>query len=216
MLVQSRFAIQGMEEVRRVIAANPWALLVSSSARGLAAAHLVCLVDPERDPGGDSEELVLVGHTARADPSSKDLIDGCEVLLIFQGPSGYISSSWYGTDPAISTWNFVAVHVYGAPQVLEGEESFSVLRHTIEHFESARARRWRLGGASLEYARQIAPGTVPFRLHASEVQAKAKLSQDKPAETQDRVIAALERSGPYHEPQLAAEMRHFLGRERSS
>jgi transcriptional regulator len=37
------------------------------------------------------------------------------------------------------------------------------------------------------------------------------LSQDKALETQDRVIAALERPGPYWQPKLAAEMRRILG-----
>jgi transcriptional regulator len=53
---------------------------------------------------------------------------------------------------------------------------------------------------------------VPFRIRARRVEAKAKLSQDKAPEIQDRVIAALERPGPYRQPKLAAEMRRVLGR----
>jgi transcriptional regulator len=211
-LVQPRFAMERMRDVRRVVAGNPWALLVSGGPLGLAAAHLACLLDSDHDPGSDAQELVIVGHTMRADPRSKDLSSGNEVLLVFQGPNGYISSAWYETSPSISTWNFVSVHVFGVPQVLAGEEGFSVLQRTIERFEVVREPGWRLSGESLEYARRIAPGTVPFRLRATRVEAKAKLSQDEAPEIQDRVVSALERPGPYHQPSLAAEMRSALKR----
>jgi transcriptional regulator len=211
MLLQRYYAIERMAEVRRLIAANGWALLATAGADGLRASHLPCLLDPEHDPGGRARELVIVGHTARADPTSSYLSEGCEALLVFQGPHGYISAAWYERVPSIPTWNFTAVHVYGVPQVLEGEEGFAVLERTVEQFEAVREEPWRLAG-SMDYARRIAPGTVPFRLRATRVEAKAKLSQDKPPEVQDRVIAALERSGPYHQPRLAEEMRRVLDR----
>jgi transcriptional regulator len=211
MLVQRRYAIEKMAEVRRLIAANGWALLATAGAHGLRASHLPCLLDPEHDPGGRARELVIVGHTARADPTSRHLGEGREALLVFQGPHGYISAAWYESGPSIPTWNFTAVHVYGVPQVLEGDEGFAVLERTVEHFEAVREEPWRLAG-SMEYARRIAPGTVPFRLRATRVDAKAKLTQDKPPEVQDRVIAALERSGPYNQPRLAEEMRRVLGK----
>ncbi len=208
MLGQAQYAISRMSEVRRLVAAYGWAILTSYRLR---AAHLPCLLDPQHDPGGDADELVILGHTARADPVSEDLGAGREVLLIFQGPQGYISPAWYEAEPYVPTWNFTAVHVVGVPELLDGEEAFEVLERTVEHFEAARERPWRLDG-SLEYARRIAPGTVPFRIRADRVEAKAKLSQDKPVEIQERVIAALERPGPYGKPELAAEMRRTLGR----
>jgi transcriptional regulator len=211
MLGQRHYAIESMEDVRRLIAANGWALLATAGPSGVRASHLPCLLDPEHDPGGPARELVLIGHTARADPTSGHLGGGGEALLVFQGPHGYISAAWYESGPFVPTWNFLAVHVYGVPQLLEGEEGFAVLERTVEHFEALREEPWLLAG-SIEYARRIAPGTVPFRLRASRVEAKAKLSQDKPPDVQDRVIAALERSGPYHHPRLAAEMRRVLGR----
>lgn len=205
MLVQREYAM-GTDEVRRLVAGNGWAVLVTP---GLRAAHVPCLLDPEHDPGGDDEPLIVLAHTARADPVSPELALGREVLLVFQGPNGYISPAWYEAGPYVPTWNFSAVHVHGAPELLEGDEAFAVLERTVEHFEAARDTPWRLAGDALPYARRIAPGTVPFRLRAVRVEAKAKLSQDKPPEVQDRVIAALERPGPYRNPELAAEMRRI-------
>jgi transcriptional regulator len=208
MLVQRHYAM-GMGDARTLVRANGWAVLVTDAMR---AAHVPCLLDPEHDPGGEDERLVLLSHTARADPASDGLTTGREIMLVFQGPNGYISPAWYEDAPFVPTWNFTAAHVYGVPEILEGEEGFAVLERTVEHFEVARESPWRLEGDSLPYARRIAPGTVPFRLRASRVEAKAKLSQDKAPEIQERVIAALERPGPYRQPDLAAEMRRVLGK----
>jgi transcriptional regulator len=107
----------------------------------------------------------------------------------------------------VPTWNFTAVHVRGVPEILEGDAAFAVLERTVEHFEAAREHPWRLEGVPREYAERIMRGTVAFRLRSADVEAKAKLSQDKPPELRDRVIEALEQPGPYQRPELAAEMR---------
>ena len=183
---------------------------MTGSSGDLRAAHVPCLLDPVHDAGGAGEQLVVIGHTARADPVVSALRSGQEVLLVFQGPNGYISPAWYGEGPSPPTWNFTAVHVRGIPEVLEGGEAFSVLERTVEHFEAARDDPWQLCGDGLAYARRIAQETAPFRVRSAAIQAKAKLSQDKPRRIQDRVIAALQAGGPYQNTQLAAEMRRVL------
>ena len=175
------------DAVARFIDRHGWALLITEGTQGLRAAHLPCLVDGGLE--SQPSDLVILGHTARADPQSRDIGDS-EALLIFQGPHGYISPSWYEAGPYVPTWNYTAVHVYGVPQLLEGEEAFSVLERTVEHFEAAFERPWQLTSA-MDYARRIAPGVVAFRLSPTRVEAKSKLSQDKPGEVQDRGEACL-------------------------
>ena len=211
MLERVEYAMKSMQDVRRLIREHGWALLVTGSPGDLQAAHVPCLLDPVHDAGGAGEQLVIIGHTARADPVVSELLSGQEVLLIFQGPNGYISPAWYGEGPSPPTWNFTAVHVRGIPEVLEGGEAFSVLERTVEHFEAARDDPWELRGDALAYARQIAHETAPFRVRSVAILAKAKLSQDKPRRIQDRVIAALQERGPYQNAQVAGEMRRVLG-----
>jgi transcriptional regulator len=55
----------------------------------------------------------------------KDL-EASEVLVIFNGPHTYISSSWYDHEN-VPTWNYIAVHVYGTVKLIEGES----LRHSL-------------------------------------------------------------------------------------
>jgi transcriptional regulator len=211
MQVEKRYAMASMMDVRRLIREHGWAVLVTAAGGTPQAAHVPCLLDRDHDLGGESEQLVIVGHTTRADPVSGHLTSRREVLLVFQGPNGYVSPAWYGEGAFIPTWNFTTVHVSGVPELLEGQEAFSVLARTVEHFEAARDDPWTLQGSSLEYAHRIAPGTVPFRLRSATVRAKAKLSQDKPREIQERVVAGLEEPGPYANPALASEMRRVLG-----
>jgi transcriptional regulator len=50
-------------------------------------------------------------------------------------------------------------------------------------------------------------GTVAIRLRVTQVDARAKLSQDKPADAVERIIDERAGDGPYSQPDLAREMR---------
>lgn len=192
--------------VRRLIDEYPWALLVAHDERELIGSHLPCLLDPAYD-GESLDDLVLLTHVAKGDPIANLLqVPEREVLLIFQGEHGYISPSWYGEGPHVGTWNFTAAHVYGVPELLEGDEAFRVLELTQRRFEERVEEPIYVEDVA-DYARKIAKATVPFRLRSTRVEAKAKLSRDKPEAVQDRVIAALETPGPYKNPALAEDMR---------
>src|SRR3546814_20099139 len=61
---------------------------------------------------------------ARANPQWQDFAGlataGQEALVVFKGPHSYISPTWYETEqPTVPTWNSVAVHAYGLPEVIE-------------------------------------------------------------------------------------------------
>ena len=57
------------------------------------------------------------------------------------------------------------------------------------------------------FVNRLAAGTVGFRLSPARVVAKRKLSQNKPTQTVETIIAELEGDGPYAQPGLAQEMR---------
>ncbi|WP_431807340.1 FMN-binding negative transcriptional regulator [Microbacterium paraoxydans] len=196
------FTLADVTEMRRVIEANPWATIVSSTDEGLVASHYAVLLDHERD------DLTIVAHVGRPD----DLIHGLgerELLVIFQGPHGYVSPGWYGDVPAVPTWNYTAVHLAGTPEVLSPEENLQVLDRLVERFETVMPEprlMWQRPNDSA-FVERLAAGTVGFRLTPSRVIAKRKLSQNKPVETVESVITALEGEGPYANRSLAAEMR---------
>ena len=199
MLVHRHFRLDD-QAARAIVRDNPWAMLVTGDGRP-EATHLPVLLDE-----AVTDRLEVVGHVARADPQARALETAAEVLLVFQGPHGYVSPSWYGDGPYVPTWNYVAVHARGVPELLEGEPAYDVLRATVERFEAAFPQPWDLGSVE-GYARRIAAGTVCFRLRPTSVDAKGKLSQDKPEAVRRRVTAALAAEGPYRNPDLAEAMR---------
>lgn len=179
------------ESAAKLISAYPWAVLISSpDERGeLVVSHLPVLQDPT------SKTPLLLGHLA-ADDAQIHALGSRRVVVVMQGPHGYISPSWYQSGPFVPTWNFAVVHLHGRPEVLDGRETFQILDDTCAHMERIRTPTWQLETVR-DYADRLAPYTTGFRLRPDRVVAKAKMSQDKSPEIVDRVIAAL-RSDPYH------------------
>jgi transcriptional regulator len=151
-----------------------------------------------------------VSHVGRPDERAHELGEH-EILVIIQGPHGYISPGWYADDDFVPTWNHVTAHLYGTPEILSAEENFRVLGSLVDHFEARMPQP-----ASLQIdetaARHIATGTVGIRVRITRFDARLKLNQNKSPEKVDRVIAALESGGPYAHPELAAEMRRVHGK----
>ncbi|MGN6721199.1 MAG: FMN-binding negative transcriptional regulator, partial [Marmoricola sp.] len=132
-----------------------------------------------------------------------------EITLVVYGPHGYVSPSWYGAGGYVPTWNYVVAHLSGHPEVLSPEETFEVLRLTCDHHEGRRPQPWHLEDEET-YARRIAGATAGFRLVATRIEAKSKLSQDKPADVAHRVAVALDDDPVHANPALARAMRAVL------
>ncbi len=205
MHVQSKYAMTSAE-ARRVIAEHGWARVVTDGD-GLRATYGFFLLED-----GPGDEIVVAGHFARADPQCADIEARIPALLIFEGPHGFVSASWYRPEltDVPSTMNHLSVHLHGTPQPLDGEERFDVLRRTLERHETALGEdRWRLQGGGLELCRRIAPQTVAFRLRADRVEAKAKLSQGMPRPVRERIVERLAHPGPHQDRALASLMRRL-------
>ena len=196
------YELDDLDEIRRLIEENPWATLVSDTSEGLVASHYPILVDPEYDG------LSIVTHLGRPDDRIHDLPNH-ELLMIVQGPHGYISSSWYGEHVEVPTWNFIAAHLSGTPEILSDDENSAVLHRLVEHFESRVDQSRLLDGTpeDAENAKQDMRGTVGLRLTPTRIVAKKKMSQNHPGEIRKAVIEELEGDGAYANPALAREMR---------
>jgi transcriptional regulator len=109
----------------------------------------------------------------------------------------------------VPTWNFVAAHLTGVPEVLSAEENLEVLTRLVDAFEDrvANPRRISGGGIDAEYASRISSGTVGIRLTPTKIVAKNKMSQNRSAEIVGNIIRELDGDGPYASAALAAEMR---------
>ncbi|PNW08846.1 PaiB family negative transcriptional regulator [Microbacterium sp. AG157] len=186
-------------EIRRLIDLNPWVTLISQTDDGLIASHYAVMLDDTRD------DLTIVGHVGRPDDAILGLGDR-ELLVVVQGPHGYITPRWYGDVPAVPTWNFVAAHLSGIPELLSPEENLRVLERLVEHFEGHGddARGLYALPNDAAFVERLERGTVGFRLTPTRVTAKRKLSQNRSAEVVDTIIEGLTAEGRH---ELSAEMR---------
>lgn len=186
-------------EIRRLIDLNPWVTLVSQGEDGLVASHYAVMLDDERD------DLTIVGHVGKPDDSILGLGDR-ELLVVVQGPHGYITPRWYGDVPAVPTWNFVSAHLRGIPELLSPEENLRVLDRLVERFEGHgdEARGLYTLPNDATFVERLERGTVGFRLTPTHVTAKRKLSQNRSAEVVETIVDGLSSQGRH---ELAAEMR---------
>ncbi|MBD8024541.1 FMN-binding negative transcriptional regulator [Microbacterium gallinarum] len=200
------FAMTDVGELRRLVELNPWVTLVSQTDAGLVASHYAVLLDEGRD------DLTIVGHVGRPDDLIHSLGEG-ELLVVVQGAHGYISPGWYADGPNVPTWNFVSAHLTGVPEILSPQENLEVLDRLVARFESGMPQPRLLWEPpnDADYVTKLERGTVGFRLTPTRVVAKRKLSQNRPDEVVETIIAELEAgAGPYADPRLAGEMRRDL------
>ncbi len=108
MYIPAAFAVKDEAILFDFIDRHSFATLVSTIDDVPFATHLPVLLDRARNR--------LLGHVAYANPHWRCFDGVREVLIIFQGPHAYVSPSWYVETPAVPTWNYAAVHVYGVPR----------------------------------------------------------------------------------------------------
>ncbi len=188
--------------VRDLVTREGFATIVSSTSAGPVASHYpVVLAD-------SAEELVVLTHLGRPDERIHELdaaaAEGREVLVIVQGPHGYVSPSWYSPGSSRApTWNFTVAHLWGVPKVLTPDENLETLVALVAHFEQhVDDPMW----LDRDWATPVARGTVGLRIPVTRFDVKAKLSQDKDPESVQNVIDHLRAPGPYAHPALADDM----------
>jgi len=205
-------AVEDEAVVRRLIAENPWATIVSEHGGELVASHYPVLLDERSEDGRGP--LAVVTHLGRPDDQVHGLGGGREVLLIVAGVHGYVSPSWYSElGVRAPTWNFSVAHCHGVPEILTPEENVRVLTRLVAHFERHVEEPLYL---EPEVAARLAPGTVGLRIPIARFTCKVKMSQDKDPRSQAQVLEALRRPGPYRHDVLADEMERALAEYKRS
>lgn len=183
-----------------LIEANGFATLISAGAGGAVplGTHIPFLLDRTRGPNG-----TLIGHMARANPH-RELLGG-EALVIFQGPHAYVSPAWYEAAPAVPTWNYIAVHAYGAPSITDDPGAVrAMLARLAEVHEGARAAGapegspnapWQFASLPGDFVDDMIRGIFAFEIPIARLDGKWKLSQNRSATDRAGVIDGLRGQG---------------------
>jgi transcriptional regulator len=200
MYIPPSFKVEDLDKLAAVIQQYSFATVITCSGNSPFASHLPVLYRPERESYG-----TLVSHMARANPQWQHFSNGDEVLTIFQGPHAYVSPSWYETVLAVPTWNYVTVHAYGVPKLIECEtEMEALLEETIEKYESGFAKP-RQGALSKEFKSKLIKAIVGFEIPITRIEGKFKLGQNKSSEDLKGVYQNL-RTSQYENDRMLAEI----------
>lgn len=204
MYIPHRFRNTDLAAVKTFLTTHSFGVLVNMVDGKLWGTHIPLELDV--DPAGRE---VLYGHVARANPQWRTFGWGREVLAIFTGPDAYVSSSVY-REPDTPTWNYMAVHVRGEVELVEGEETREVLRRLLAKYERDSAHPVTLEGLP-ERVQNLVHGIVAFKVVIRDIEAAFKLSQNRDAEDHAAVVAALEARGEPGASAVAAAMKASRG-----
>ncbi|HJQ02837.1 MAG TPA: FMN-binding negative transcriptional regulator [Jatrophihabitans sp.] len=192
MYVPSHFAVSEAE-VTRLLAELTAVDLITAGPTGLHATFLPMLHVPADDGPG-----TLQGHVARNNPHWQ-LADAGDSLAIVRGPDAYISPSWYASKAehgrVVPTWNYLTAHLHGRLVVHDDVEWLrDLVSRLTEQHESRRtdgSPQWAVTDVPPGYIDGQLRAIVGLELVITRVEAKAKLSQNRPAADRAGVITGL-------------------------
>ena len=192
---------------REIMLAHSWALLVTTGAEGVPlASHLALLWQDDGSPHGH-----LIGHMARANDHWKLFERAPESMAMFWGPHAYVSPTWYAPGPKVPTWNYVTVHAYGRPEIIDDTKGvLDVLAKLATVYEGTGSEAWTLDRLPPGNAEAQIRGIVAFRIPITRIEPKAKLSQNRDLEDRHRVIARFEASDSQDAQAVALWMKKVL------
>ena len=152
MYVPAHFNEDRIDVLHEFIRATRLATLVSMTADGMIASHAPLMLDPDPAPYG-----TLIGHLAKANPHARAADPSVQTLVIFQGPDGYITPSYYAAKKehgkVVPTWNYTAIHAYGTLEVFDDPARLLDGRHPPDR--------------PLRNATRASPGPFPTRPRTS-------------------------------------------------
>ena len=188
------FLVADLPKMHALMRARPLATLVSAGSLGLYATHLPTVLKDDGLYG------IIECHLARANPHWKDLAEGTEALMIFQGPEGYITPNWYPSKAdhgkVVPTWNYTVVHAYGRPEVMKDENWLR--RHVTEltaQQETNEVKPWAPSDAPASFIEVMLRGIIGFRFAFTRLEGKWKMSQNRQATDRNGVVRGLETRG---------------------
>lgn len=204
MYVPKHFAEERIDVLHRTMRDIAVATIVSNGPGGLIASHVPIELDDEPTPHG-----TVFCHFAKSNPHASAIAGGGEVLLIFQGPQGYITPSWYPTKretgKVVPTWNYVAIHAYGEAAVYD--DPARLRRHLAAltaHNEAAFAEPWGLDDAPDEFIAGMVRGILGVEIRLERIEGKWKMSQNRGEADRAGVVDGLRARGDDASRSMAA------------
>lgn len=194
MYIPTTNAIHDESEIRAFVAAVGVAQLVTTGDDGTPAATLLPV-----EWVGDR----LVTHAARRNQQWATLAARAlpvRALAVVTGPDAYVSPTWYAGREVhrrtVPTWDYSTVHLAGTLTTFEDIDRLAdhVTSLSARH-EDDRKDGWVPAETPDGYMAGMLRGIIGIELAVESVEARAKLSQNRPAEDRAGVVAGLRGEG---------------------
>jgi transcriptional regulator len=145
----------------------------------------------------------ILAHISAQNPQRATFDGTHSAVIVFRGPHGYISPSWYAKQDVVPTWNFSVVHASGRPKALtDPAQARGLLARLIKKFERA------VGSDSYDFSKLpdsyvigLMKGIAPFEMEIEALEGKFKLGQERAEGDKQGVLAHLQKAA-YHERSL--------------
>lgn len=200
------FEQQDAAAITELIQNFPLAALVTQHDGEIAANHIPFLLEGQIAVGSR-----LIGHVAKMNTVWQTTSPEVESLLIFQGPSAYITPNWYPSKQenhlVVPTYNYAMVHVYGKLVASDDDElKRLVVEHLTRSMESTRPDPWSVSDAPPEFIEKMLGAIVAVGLTVTRIEAKWKVSQNRGVSDRQGVANGLIQNALGEDDQKMARM----------
>lgn len=187
----SYFKEKDKQTILNFIEENPFAFMTGSYLSGEQVATQIPLLLEERNG-----ELFLQGHFMRNTDHHKAFIENPNALIVFTGPSCYVSASWYNNPQIGSTWNYMSVHISGQVNFMTNEELIAFMRKLTLKFEKGNTQSLTFyDNLPEQFLNKMMPAIAGFEIRAEKIENVFKLSQNRDEKSYLNIISKLDELG---------------------
>lgn len=172
MYIPNHYKNENQAELIDFIHENPFGIIVIQGENAPIASHIPFIIK-----GSPEDGYHLVGHLSKKNQITQLLKNSMSVLVIFNGPQHYISSSWY-KEEEVPTWNYIAVHAYGSVSIQSDSALLDSLHELVAQHEKYEKNPVNLTKMRPETINQY-KGVIGFTISINTLEGAYKLSQTR-------------------------------------
>ena len=172
MYIPDHYKNENQAELIGFIHENPFGIIVIQGENAPIASHIPFMIK-----GSPEDGYHLVGHLSKKNQIAQLLKNSMSVLIIFNGPQHYISSSWY-KEEEVPTWNYIAVHAYGSVSIQSDSALLDSLHELVAQHEKHEKNPVDLTKMRPETINRY-KGIIGFTISIDTLEGAYKLSQTR-------------------------------------
>jgi transcriptional regulator len=137
----------------------------------------------------------IYGHISRQNEQAKAFDGKQQAVIVFRGPHGYISPTWYQNRQTVPTWNLAVVHATGRLNpVTDPKALHDFLGRLIGKFESYEGTDYDFAKLPDSYVSGMLKGIVGFEMQIEQLEGKFKLGQERNETDRQNILTHLQTS----------------------